>query len=427
MSKRSPTLPRDVRAVEHAKRALRLVCATFPHLSGLAATIRLSADGRVPTAAVTPSGRVLVNPDWFNMLDMRSAAFVMAHELMHLCLGTHDRSRDYNHEMWNWAHDYIINDMLANELNCPVPAGGLEYPQARLLSGEQAFLMLASGKLPGPKQSRSDLSIELEEKGLVPPGSGRTAPLSDDVLDDDQERKLFPDSNPLEEEEVRRRVREAATKSTSLSVLKEHLDRKPGGGRGDEAGEEGAITEALRTRYQPPWQMALQQWMEAVAPGPRSYARPSRRGADRTDVVLAGRRREGWTLHIVLDTSGSMSGEIPRVLGTIASFCESVNVATIHVLQCDVRVTRDEFVTPEELYRFTIAGLGGSDMSPAMVKLAEDQEVEAVLVLTDGYISYPNYAMPYETLWVLMDPAAKGNFKPSYGQILALPPLTENE
>jgi predicted metal-dependent peptidase len=121
-----------------------------------------------------------------------------------------------------------------------------------------------------------------------------------------------------------------------------------------------------------------------------------------------------------------MSGEIPRVLGTIASFCESVNVAMVHVLQCDVRVTRDEFVTPEELYRYTIAGLGGSDMSPALVKLAEDQEVEAVLVLTDGYISYPNYAMPYETLWVLMDPATKGSFKPSYGQVLALPPLQEN-
>jgi predicted metal-dependent peptidase len=271
------------------------------------------------------------------------------------------------------------------------------------------------------------LSIELEEKGLVPPGSGRTAPLSDDVLSPEQERKLFPDSNPLEEEEVRRRVREAAAKSVGLSVLKEHLDKQPGAGRADEAGEEGAITEALRTRYQPPWQMALQQWMEAVAPGPRSYTRPSRRGADRTDVVLPGRRREGWTLHIILDTSGSMSGEIPRVLGTIASFCESVNVAMAHVLQCDVRVTRDEFVTPEELYRYTIAGLGGSDMSPAMMKLAEDQEVEAVLVLTDGYISYPNYPMPYETLWVLMDPAAKGSFKPSYGQILALPPLKAGE
>jgi predicted metal-dependent peptidase len=376
MSKRIPSLPPDVRAVEHAKRALRLVCAAFPHLSGLAASIRLAAESRVSTAAVTPSGRVLVNPEWFNALDLRGAAFVMAHELMHLCLGTHERSRDYNHEMWNWAHDYIINDMLAAELSCPVPAGGLVHPGARLLSGEKVFLMLKSGQLSGPRHHRSDLSIELEKAGLVPPGSGVSGPLSGDVLDEDQERHLFPDSNPLEEEEVRRRVREAAAKSVSLGVLKEHLDRQPGGGRGDEAGEEGAITEALRTCYRPPWEMALQQWMEAVVPGPRSYARPSRRGADRTDVVLPGRRREGWTLHIVLDTSGSMSGEIPRVLGAIASFCESVNVAMVHVLQCDVRVTRDEFVSPEDLFRYTIAGLGGSDMSPAMVKLAEDPEVE---------------------------------------------------
>ena len=33
--------------------------------------------------------------------------------------------------------------------------------------------------------------------------------------------------------------------------------------------------------------------MDAVAPGERTYARPSRRSGDRSDVVLPGRRREG--------------------------------------------------------------------------------------------------------------------------------------
>jgi hypothetical protein len=50
-----------------------------------------------------------------------------------------------------------------------------------------------------------------------------------------------------------------------------------------------------------------------------------------------------------------------------------------------------------------------------------------VLVLTDGYISYPDNPMPCETLWVLMDPGAVSNFRPSYGRVLALPPLREGE
>ena len=76
---------------------------------------------------------------------------------------------------------------------------------------------------------------------------------------------------------------------------------------------------------------------------------------------------------------------------------------SIHVLQCDVRVTKDEWVTPDALYHYVIAGMGGSDLSPALVQLAEDPEVHAVLVLTDGYISFPDYPMPYDVLWALMD------------------------
>src|SRR3989442_11988745 len=107
--------------------------------------------------------------------------------------------------------------------------------------------------------------------------------------------------------------------------------------------------------------------MESAMPADRSYARASRRGADRTDVALPGRKREGWTLHIVLDTSGSMSSEFPRILGAIASFCEGVNVEEVHILQCDVDVTRDELISPQALSSFTVAGFGGSDMSPGLV------------------------------------------------------------
>jgi predicted metal-dependent peptidase len=192
---------------------------------------------------------------------------------------------------------------------------------------------------------------------------------------------------------------------------------------GDETGEKVVVSHALRSLYRPPWEMALQRWMEAVAPGPRSYTRPSRRGADRTDVVLAGRTREGWRLHLVLDTSGSMGGTFPPILGAIASFCESVNVAQIRLLQCDVEVTADQTLTAEELYAFEIVGLGGTSLSPAMLRLAEDPEVEATIIITDGYLrrsDYPRAAPPYALLWVLTDPDS--DFSPDYGQVIYLDP-----
>jgi predicted metal-dependent peptidase len=163
----------------------------------------------------------------------------------------------------------------------------------------------------------------------------------------------------------------------------------------------------------------LQRWLDSVAPGPRTFYRPSRRGADRTDLVLPGRKREGWILNIVLDTSGSMADVIPRALGAIADFGEAVGVDQLRLVQCDTAVTSDRFLMPGEVGRHQITGYGGSDMSPAMRHLADDPRVEAVVVLTDGDIEYPREPMPYDVLWVL---SADGepSFEPPYGAVIRM-------
>jgi hypothetical protein len=201
-------------------------------------------------------------------------------------------------------------------------------------------------------------------------------------------------------QQLRERVRREAVKAVGLRELRREMERQMGGGQGlggDVVGE--AFLEVVATAYRPPWQLAVQHWLDAVVPGPRTFARPSRRCADRDDIVLPGRKREGWTLHIVLDTSGSMTHTLPHVLGLIASFCEGAGVSDVHVIQCDVGVTSDDWVDVSALSRFRVAGFGGSDMSPAMERLAADPEVAAVLVLTDGYIDYPHHEPPYAMLW----------------------------
>jgi predicted metal-dependent peptidase len=193
-----------------------------------------------------------------------------------------------------------------------------------------------------------------------------------------------------------------------------------GRGRGRDAGGQEGTVAALRGLYRPSWELGLQRWLESVAPSDRSYARPSRRGADRTDVVLPGRKREGWTLHLVLDTSGSMVDELPRALGAIADFCNAVGVEQVHLIQCDTAVGRDEILTPAEVASWQVSGFGGSDLTPALLRLAEDPEVSAAIVLTDGDIEYPQEPLPYRVLWVL--PASRNalDFTPRYGKVLGM-------
>jgi predicted metal-dependent peptidase len=191
--------------------------------------------------------------------------------------------------------------------------------------------------------------------------------------------------------------------------------------RGTDAGATSQTVAALRGVYRAPWELALQRWLESVAPGERTFARPSRRGAERTDVVLPGRRREGWILNVVLDTSGSMTDEIPRALGAIGEFCDAVGVDQVRLVQCDAAVTGDELVPPEALVERQVTGYGGSDLSPALRHLADDQHVRAVVVVTDGEIAYPPEAMPYDVLWVL-PPRGTAAFGPPYGRVITMQP-----
>ena len=72
-----------------------------------------------------------------------------------------------------------------------------------------------------------------------------------------------------------------------------------------------------------------------------------------------------------------MSDEIPRALGAIADFCDAAAVDDIRLVQCDTAVTSDEVLTPAALAAYEVSGYGGSDLTPAMLALADDPRVTA--------------------------------------------------
>jgi predicted metal-dependent peptidase len=415
--------PEVRRRLEHG---LRMVTVPFPHFAGLARVVRVSLDSRVPTMGVFASGRLVVNPGFVRQLQDNELVFVLAHEIFHLALRTHDRAMGSDPLQFNYAHDYIINDILRGELGFQhIPAGGLDWPGARQMSAEEILLQMDRNPnhvQRGPGVWRRASSTGNGGTRGNQPGSGQDPGAEDadgpqgDVLDNQLEREWFPDENAADQQGQAEAVKEAAGKALGLGRV---MDAMRGPGRGTDPGAANQLVTALRGLYRTPWELALQRWLESVAPGPRTFARPSRRGAERTDVVLPGRRREGWILNVVLDTSGSMTDEIPRALGAIADFCDALAVDQIRLVQCDTAVTSDRFLTPEELARYEITGYGGSDLSPALRHLADDVRVEAVIVLTDGEIAYPPEEMPYSVLWVL--PAlGSSRFHPPYGAVIGM-------
>lgn len=446
------TSPRDANQDQAKIRiALNLASASIPYLAGLAAKVSIQQDDRIKTACVFPSGRILVGTTFLDSLNCEELGFVLAHELLHLFLKTSQRQGDCSEpRLINIAHDFIINEMVLEAFgkneDSP-PGGGLnwrdytqsfhkqfpdqEWKPVTEYSLEELVWILKplqdkirkscwkspkSSSKPLPPPAPTTLGDLLAEAGIgaEPPEEEKRphAPAAQqksledlllqcgDMLTEEIELQMFPDDTIQRIEENVREIRQAVTHSAAIQAVHariKNLQHLPG----TEGGNLNKNYSLLRGQYCTPWEAALQRWFDTTAPGQRSWARPSRRGAFRTDVVLPGRKREGWTLHIVLDTSGSMSKELSQALGVIDQFCQANSVDMVRILQCDTEVTSDEHVEVGNLEHFQAKGFGGSDMSPAMRRLAEDPDVEAVIILTDGYINYPQEPMPYEILWCL--------------------------
>jgi predicted metal-dependent peptidase len=417
----SPAVAGDRQQLTRVARALRLLTVSLPYLSGLAAAVRVVLDDRVPTMGIFASGRLLVNPAFARGLNDADLVFVLAHELLHLALRTHDRARGSQQLEFNYAHDYIINDILRAELRVDhVPAGGLDMPGASRRSAEEIVLQMRRDAATMPSRTavfggqETTMGRMFGPRGTSSDAHGGTPADAGDVLGGEREKELFPDDVAGQEEQAER-IKGVASSGLALARAVGAMR----GLRGDAPGAAAHVVTALRGIYRTPWEVVLQRWMESVAPGDRTFTRASRRGADRGDVVLPGRRREGWMLNVILDTSGSMADQIPRALGAIADFADSVAVDRVRLLQCDVAVTSDTLIAPDELSSFQVTGYGGSNLTPAMELLAADPEVRAAAIITDGEIEFPPQPMPYAVLWVLA-PGASASFQPAYGRIVIM-------
>jgi predicted metal-dependent peptidase len=409
---RQPTTE-DRATLDRIMRGLRMVTVPFPHLTGLAAAVRVDLDDSVPTMGIFASGRLVANPAFTARLSANDLLFVLAHELLHLALRTHDRAVGSGRLEFNYAHDYIINDMLREALGVSkIPAGGLDMPGAREKSAEE--IVLEMRRNASSTQSRTQVwegatvTIDQVLGGSKQSSQGNAG----DVLDVQRERQMFPEDAAEQAARVRA-VRDLAAKGMAIAKAMGIMK-----GRGADAGSMQQQVRALRGIYRTPWQVALQRWLEGVSPGERTFMRASRRGAERTDIVMPGRQRHSMMLNVILDTSGSMADEIPFALGAIADFCEATGIDDIRVIQCDTAVTSDEMLSPTELAEYDIRGYGGSDLTPALMALCEDPRVTAAIVITDGDITYPTEQMPYAVLWAV--PGDTTSFAPPYGRVITM-------
>ena len=162
------------RTLARIQKGLRMLTVPLPHLAGLAAAVRVNIDERVPTMGVFASGRLVANPAFTARLTDNELVFVLAHELLHLALRTHERAKGSGQLEFNYAHDYIINDMLRGALGvATIPAGGLDMPGAREKSAEQIVVeMRRNGDFISSRTRVWDGEVDHRRPRVRPAGRG---------------------------------------------------------------------------------------------------------------------------------------------------------------------------------------------------------------------------------------------------------------
>lgn len=337
-----------------------------------------------PTAA-TDGKRLYVNPKFFKTLTVQERVFVLAHEITHVILQHPGRMKAYmdigfgpDLKPWqgmrfNKAADYVINSYL-NDLRI----------------GHQPLNTLLNGQY-GKDDLVDDVYCKLPEEEEDPNGKGGGW---------DQHLPESQDADAPGKAEIQRAVAMAAGAAKAQGTIPGSLQR--------------LIDDIIDPEI--PWEQHLERNIITLYGSEEaSWARVNRRRlAVSPHIPWPGRVGNACgKLALEIDSSGSIGGkELSTFLGVVKGVLQSVMPEMIYCMYVDAALFNDEVIEIDdvadlETLQAKAGGGGGTDMTVVFRVLEERQlDVEAVIVLTDGYTPFgEDCGIP--TIWCITSPDIK--------------------
>lgn len=172
------------------------------------------------------------------------------------------------------------------------------------------------------------------------------------------------------------------------------------------------------------WREVLREFITSTCAGKdySTWRRPNRRYISAGYYLPSGISERVEELVIALDASGStvVTRAMANFLAEVKSVCEAVRPQRVRILYWDTKVTSDEVYDVDKLDTLTKStkpvGGGGTDVECVPQYITDHNiKAQAVIVLTDGYISasWGKWSMP--VLWCVLD---NPNAKPDCGKVV---------
>jgi predicted metal-dependent peptidase len=411
-----------------------------PFLGILAMNLELIpvVDHRCMTAC-TDGSRIFFNPYFLDSLNDDERMTILAHEIWHCGLlhFTREVGRIDDHRPWNYAIDHEVNTLLSED-GFELPRDCVLYEQHKGLSAEQIFEKLMSGELSlrgevmDDHLSDSPNPQEGGHGGHDGNGTGSgTTPDTGQAESQDIPEKYGP--LVIEGEEgVELKIDKNFTPKRSDDVWKDWRAKMMAAAqqcesRGHEMGNYGALLEELSASKMP-WKEILRQFLTPMFGGARQWLPPNRRYISQGIYLPSRRQQELLKIVVAIDTSGSTTGAI------VQSFMSEVNAIVnlfggyeMTLLQIDAGIQDERLYTEDNPFDpddFQLMGGGGTKFEPAFdyIKDEMNDDVKALIYMTDGYGSAPENPPPYPVIWVLSEYGRKPS---DWGIELQIPPSND--
>lgn len=350
-----------------SKAKLQLVLK-HPFFATIVCNMQWSEENSIPTMA-TDGKRVWYNADFVNALTTPQLLFVACHEVGHCIFGHAFRRGQRDVKKWNYAGDYVINDLLISEGIGDMPTGkfqGLHNPYlvkqgGGTTEGVYALLPEDYAKADGGGQEGGTALDAC--KGMGSPSEQATAEAETRVL---------------------------VAKAAQVARMKGNLS----------AGLARMVDHTLTPVVN--WQELLRRFATEAAKVDRTYARPKRRWLAE-DLYLPSLAGQGMGEFVVaVDCSGSIDErQLSEFAAEIVAIAQDCQPSKLHVVYFDSKVCHHDTFERGETVTIAPHGGGGTAFSPVFTFL-EEQNIQpcATVFLTDLYCSDFGPAPAHPVMWV---------------------------
>jgi predicted metal-dependent peptidase len=320
----------------------------------------------VQTAAVDGI-HVYYCPEWIQKLPLKQVEFVMGHEVLHCALDHITRRGSRNVKKWNVACDHAVNIILRDAHIGEMPRDVLYSEKFRGMNAEKIYNLL------GDIEGCTTLDTHMEP--------------SDGPVDS------IRSGGRINRKDIEERWRQAV--NTAKNICTEGYDKIP-------EGLKRYVDSLLCPKLK--WYELLRRYFEKVIPSDYQWIPPNRRYVQ-YGLILPSIAKEGMTVVIAIDTSGSISDKELKQFVTETTAILSTVKADVYVISCDADIHSVQFYptgTTISFKNIKLKGGGGTNFVPPFKYVKQRNIIPSVFIyLTDGMGTYPEVAPTYPVIWVI--------------------------